>query len=431
MPAPTARSTSSTTPGSRWDERAAGRASARVGDLGSLAPGDARNPGNCSAGRASFNRPLRCCRIVVVVDPDLYDAGTARLLGAPPGRPEHDNPGIAVPSESLLPKSGKAIGRGGTGVSAIPAEVALGAPGRTQNPQSTGRHLVLVANGRASGLSGSRRGCFKPRAQALGLRGARVETHLTESIAELAGDVAGLPGSARRSARRRRNAARGGQPAPRARRSSRILPAGRANNVARALGIPLDLDAAAELATWGGARSLDLISATSGTPKLPRRRGGERRISRARPGQLSRGELSATSAPRSGRRLGRHAASTALTLCVSSDGEPEMLTVGQLFVANLALYAFGLRVAPRARPDDGLLDVVALPWEGRARPDSDGGPAPARHACPPPWHAHLDGRAGAESRRRGESPVIADTTNLGTGPVTLEVDPAALPVVAP
>ena len=31
----------------------------------------------------------------------------------------------------------------------------------------------------------------------------------------------------------------------------------------------------------------------------------------------------------------------------------------------------------------------------------------------------------------GKSPVIADTTNLGTGPVALEVEPAALPLVAP
>ena len=44
-----------------------------------------------------------------------------------------------------------------------------------------------------------------------------------------------------------------------------ILPAGRANNIARALGIPLDLEAAAELAIEGRARGIDLISATTAT----------------------------------------------------------------------------------------------------------------------------------------------------------------------
>ena len=119
-----------------------------------------------------------------------------------------------------------------------------------------------------------------------------------------------------------------------------------------------------------------------------------------------------------------------VTICVSSDGRAEMLNVGQLFVANLSLYAFGLRVAPAARPDDGRLDVVALAWEGRARIL----PTIARlrsgtHVSRPGtrvWTAtHVRVATG------GRVPVIADTTNLGTGPVTLAVEPAALPVVAP
>jgi diacylglycerol kinase (ATP) len=119
-----------------------------------------------------------------------------------------------------------------------------------------------------------------------------------------------------------------------------------------------------------------------------------------------------------------------ITLSISSDGAPEVVAVGQLFVANLALYAFGLRVAPRARPDDGILDVIALPWEGRAHLIST--IARLRRGT----HVRRPGtRTWTAERVRiatgGSSPVIADTTNLGTGPVMLEVSPAALPVVAP
>jgi diacylglycerol kinase (ATP) len=312
-------------------------------------------------------------------------------------------------------------------VSAIPAEVALGAPGRTQNPQSASRHLVLVANGRASGLNGSVKAVQAAR-EALGVRGARVETHLTESTAELA---AAWP-----AFQDRRVVLLGGDGTlhtaanlPSGPPELALIPAGRANNVARALGIPLDLTAAAELATSGGARPVDLISATNGTRSYLAVEGvsvGFHALARAsyRAENSAHVRAAIRSAVSAARRF------HGLTLCVSSDREAEMLTVGQLFVANLALYAFGLRVAPRARPDDGLLDVVALPWEGLA------------HLIP--TVARL--RRGSHVRRPGtriwtaervriatggSSPVIADTTNLGTGPVTLEVAPAALPVVAP
>ena len=107
-----------------------------------------------------------------------------------------------------------------------------------------------------------------------------------------------------------------------------------------------------------------------------------------------------------------------------------MLNVGQLFVANLSLYAFGLRVAPDARADDGLLDVVALPWEGRARI------VPTIARLRRGTHGEREGTRMWSARRvriatRGRSPVIADTTNLGAGTVTLEIAPAALAVVTP
>jgi diacylglycerol kinase (ATP) len=313
-------------------------------------------------------------------------------------------------------------------VSAIRAEVAHPAPRRARLRQLGSRHLVLVANGSASGLGRSREALGAAR-NALALEGVRVEAHLTESVTELA-DV--WP-----AFQDRRVVLLGGDGTlhtaannlPLGDFELALLPAGRANNVARALGIPLDLRAAAELASSGKARPIDLISATNGTESSFAVEGvsvGLHALARASYRAPNSADVGA--AIRSGISAGR--GFHGLRLCISSDGEAEMLTVGQVFVANLSLYAFGLKVAPAARPDDGLLDVVVLPWEGRARIL----PTIARIRR----GAHI-ARGGTRTWTAGQvriatggrSPVIADTTNLGTGPVTLEAAPGALALVRP
>jgi diacylglycerol kinase (ATP) len=311
------------------------------------------------------------------------------------------------------------------GVYAAPVTVpARASAGRWH---SAAREIVLVANGGASGVGRSREPLEAVRRSLRG-RGARVETHLTESPAELAEVWPCFDG--------RRVVLLGGDgtvhtaanlpPGP---SELAILPAGRANNIARAVGIPLDLRAAAELAVNGRARLLDLISATADGRSRLAVEGvsiGLHALARASYQAPNSADLGAAirSAIRAARRF------HGVTLCVSSDGVPEVLTVGQLFVANLSLYAFGLRVAPKARPDDSLLDLVALPWEGL------GQVIPAIARLRRGTHVKRAGtRTWTAGRIRittdGRSPVIADTTNLGPGLVTLEVAPAALAVVAP
>jgi diacylglycerol kinase (ATP) len=312
-------------------------------------------------------------------------------------------------------------------MSAVPAELALTAPKRAKRRESAGRDLVLVANGSASGL-GRSRAVLEDARRALALRGSRVDPILTESVAELS---AAWP-----SFEDRRIVLLGGDGTLHAaanllptRPEFALLPAGRANNVARALGIPLDLAAAAELAITGSARPVDLISATNGTRSYLAVEGvsvGLHALARA--GYRAPNSADVGAAVQSGISAARRF--HGVTLCVSSDGATEMVTVGQLFVANLSLYAFGLRVAPAARSDDGLLDVVALPWEGRARI------LPMIVRLRRGTHIEQRGTRTWTARRvriatRGQSPVIADTTNLGTGPVTLEVVPGALSVVRP
>jgi diacylglycerol kinase family enzyme len=205
----------------------------------------------------------------------------------------------------------------------------------------------------------------RPR-QALRASGAAtIETHFTESIAELS--------AAWQAFQDRRVVLLGGDGTLHAAANLpfrppelALLPAGRANNVARALGIPLDLAEAAKLAARGTARPIDLISATNGTRSLLAVEGvsvGLHAIARASYRAPNSADIGA--AVRSG--LSAALRFDGVGLCVSSDGQAELLRVGQLFVANLPLYAFGLKVAPDARPDDGLLDLVSLPWEGRAQ----------------------------------------------------------------
>jgi diacylglycerol kinase family enzyme len=316
-------------------------------------------------------------------------------------------------------------------MSSYPIPVATDAPRRaSRSARRLGaagrRHVVLVANGRASGI-GRARERLGDAERLLRGRGVRVETHVTASQEELAASVAfderrvvllGGDGTVHAAANL---ATRPGEIA--------ILPAGRANNVARALGVPLDLAAAATLAAEGSTKALDLISAASEERRYLAVEGvsvGLHALARAR--YRAPNSADTWAAVRTGlqavRRFG------GVSLCVSSDGAAEMITVGQLFVANLPLFAFGLRVAPAALADDGLLDVVALPWTGRARI------LPMLARLRRGTHlARADTRAWTARRvriaTRGRSPVIADTTNLGTGPVTLDVVPAALSVVAP
>jgi diacylglycerol kinase (ATP) len=289
------------------------------------------------------------------------------------------------------------------------------------------RDVVLMANGSASRVGRSREALEDVR-RSLTSRGVRVETHRTESLAELAAVWPAFEG--------RRVVLFGGDgtvhaaanlgPGP---SELAIVPAGRANNIARALRIPLDFRAAAELAVEGRRRLVDLISATApGRSRLVVEGVSVGLHARARASYQAPNSADVVAAVRSGLRAAR--SFDGVTLSLSSDGVPEVLTLGQLFVANLPLFAFGLRVAPDARPNDGLLDVVALPWAGRARI------IPMVARLRRGTHVNRPGtRTWTAARIRvatdGRSPLIADTTNLGRGPVTLEVVPSALAVVVP
>jgi diacylglycerol kinase (ATP) len=287
----------------------------------------------------------------------------------------------------------------------------------------TTRDLLLVVN--ANARSGDRE--TEDRAAAfLTAAGARVEPVRTASVEELARVLTDAGG--------RRVVLLGGDGSVHAAANAGVpcelalLPAGHANNIARALGIPVDLGAAAQLAAHGERRTHDLIDARSP---------GDRRLvveglsiglhAVARGHYHARNSGDTMAALRSAAWALRHYDGG----CVDIDAGPvrERLVLGELFVANLPYYSFGLRVAPHADPNDGMLDFIALP------------PLP-RRALPATVHrlrqgTHLE-QPAVRSWQAPEakvlahgSPVIADTVDIGPGPVRLAVARDALALVVP
>jgi diacylglycerol kinase (ATP) len=285
--------------------------------------------------------------------------------------------------------------------------------------------VLLLANGKASGVANA--AVVDEAVRALRAHGARVELHRTASLVELPASIEEAEG---------RVVLLGGDgtvhavanlpdPPP----ELALLPAGRANNIARSLGIPLELDRAAALAVHGAARPIDAIDAYAGGRRY-------RAVEGVSVGFHARARVK-YQADNSAAILQGLAVGLStlwefrpLEVVVETDGDREAMRVAQLFVSNLPLYGFGMRVAPGADPADGQLDLVTI--EARSRRSVVAMVPRVRRGT----HASLPGVRMRRASRvwldpRGASPVVADSTDLGSGPVELEIVPDALQVVTP
>ncbi|WP_043363710.1 lipid kinase [Belnapia sp. F-4-1] len=206
-----------------------------------------------------------------------------------------------------------------------------------------------------------------------------------------------------------------------------ILPLGTANDLARSLGIPLELEAAAQVIATEQPRPVDLGEVN-----------GHRYFNVASVGFSAElaGELKAEAKQRWGTfgygiaafRLLRRARPFTATLI--HDGQVRRVKTIQVSVGNGRHYGGGMTIAEDARPDDGLFDVYSLevahwwrlvaliPW--------------LRSGTQGRWH---DVRAfrttGLELRTRKPRPVNTDGELTTHTPAIFRLHRAALRVFAP
>lgn len=207
-----------------------------------------------------------------------------------------------------------------------------------------------------------------------------------------------------------------------------LIPAGRANNVARALGIPKDLAGAARIAAGAPARPLDLLLVETQARVIY--------AVEALSAGLQAEARGAYAAENSGDlRAGARALAGALRryrpyeVHLRVDGQwLHRGAAAQVFLSNFPLFGPGFPVAPDADPADGLLEALVLP-------------APSRRAAGrlllSTWRGRHLRRRGAKVRRAARAvlatplPLACDGTPLGVGTASVTVEPGKLRIAAP
>jgi YegS/Rv2252/BmrU family lipid kinase len=214
-----------------------------------------------------------------------------------------------------------------------------------------------------------------------------------------------------------------------------VLPAGRGNDFARALDLPGDPAGAAGVLATGSTRRLDLGESVDAD-------GRRRRFL----GILSVGIDSEVQRIAETTRLplGRHtyvygalmalAGWHRLPFALEIDGTPTRMSGFTVAVANSGVYGGGMRLAPDARLDDGLLDVVQIAGASRVRllrglaRTADGS-----HV----QDEHVDVATAREVTIRSTSPealrliAYADGERVAPLPLRVRVVPGAVDVVVP
>jgi diacylglycerol kinase (ATP) len=206
-----------------------------------------------------------------------------------------------------------------------------------------------------------------------------------------------------------------------------VVPAGGGNDAARSLGLPADDPlAAAGLLTRLRRRPADLATVAGRAYLNVAGAGFDSEVNRLANQRLrwARGRPRYVGAVLAELVVGRPA-----TFELVLDGQATRLQAWLVAVANGPSYGGGMRVAPAARLDDGLLEVVVIGAIGkleflRTFPQVFSG----RHVEHPAVAVHRAARVDLDADRT--LAVYADGEPAGTLPATFEVRPAAVTVLA-
>jgi len=205
-----------------------------------------------------------------------------------------------------------------------------------------------------------------------------------------------------------------------------VLPGGRGNDLARVLGIPRRPRQAADVLARGAERPLDLAEVD-----------GARYCGIASCGLDSDANRIANAAPaRLGNLVYLYGALRALAawtpahFSLELDGEAVEITGYSVAAANSGAYGGGMLLAPDARLDDGLLDVVTTADVSKRRCLAQ---LPKLFRGTHVKNPEVVVTRARELRIAADRPftVYADGDPIGELPVTIRALPAAVRVIAP
>jgi diacylglycerol kinase (ATP) len=211
-----------------------------------------------------------------------------------------------------------------------------------------------------------------------------------------------------------------------------IVPVGTGNDLARSLGLPRDPAAAWTVAVGRGERPIDLMRATSGD--------GRRRWFGSAGGIGFDAQVASAMATRSAWQRGR-AAYLVTTLSelrrfenrsveLTLDGVATTARVLFVAVANGEYYGGGMRIAPGARTDDGMLDLCVVGNVSRVTALAQ---LANLYRGTHVHHPQVEMRRARSVAISGEPATLVhlDGEPFGSLPVHIELRPACLLVAAP
>jgi YegS/Rv2252/BmrU family lipid kinase len=215
-----------------------------------------------------------------------------------------------------------------------------------------------------------------------------------------------------------------------------VLPRGTGSDFVRTLGIPRDIDKAASVLARGHCRQIDVGRATY--MSFSGERSSRWFVNAA---EVGMGAMVCHEVNRARRRLSGQPAFWWAILTtmrrydpavatVAIDGSPAReLLLNNAWIANGCYTGGGMRTAPRASLDDGLLDVVVVEqasgWRRIAR-------LPKLRSGTFVDMPEVEYRQAARVEFSAETPILVETDGdaVGTTPATFEAVPGQLSVVA-